>query len=769
MADIQDIFSPAQPSLTPERPQAPQKQGDGFQAPQKRGRKRFIWGIITALAILFFGGTAFGMYQGWIPTPTQFFNNRATAVFSKTIEQLFSIESAKYHIDLDVSVQPRDADAIPIDWESYDEAMQNISTKNTNMSNASSWLQPNIAHAQSAFSIDSSAANVGIENIATSLPSSGLDSLFGFVPNNMDMTLSMNGIFKKDIANNGLGDTEFGMEGQFVFNEIDEGFAMQMRLIENNLYALISTLPSLANDLVGNNTDLTPLLNTWIHLEKDSALGEILGLGTINTTPDATPPSSKENTTIETAQEISSALVTQGLFTIRKDLGKEMINNVNTRHLRVGTNPKNIRPALTAALQILSEKNQSIEIPFIGSDDVFAIYDDPAFLLFLDSLQQNSYVDVWIDAQTDMPVKTEIWLRLIPTSANILPDKQLVMRFSLTLTDVNQPIIIQNPTNAVDIDTIAQETFGLTDADMVAYHQLGSVNRVRNALRDYSYDNEYTYPTSLEQLTPKYLEEIPLDQYTKKPFTYHLDTDNLNGYLLDFQGPPSVENLQNPISLLMPYRYDIGSLLPNQTNIATAFQFSGTPTVLSLPTEEELQPIENQRQTGNISTLHNLLKYYYVDNGIYPETLNDLLATADAWNEAPPSLIDIVTGENFNYSPTAEGTHYKLLYQLQGETGTVIVGNFGFIAGLNTATDRFLSLEGGASAGGVEETVDIFDADGDKLHDAIEYQYGTDKNNTDTDGDGFDDYIEISNGFNPNGSGNLEPLGSEYFPQRISN
>lgn len=54
------------------------------------------------------------------------------------------------------------------------------------------------------------------------------------------------------------------------------------------------------------------------------------------------------------------------------------------------------------------------------------------------------------------------------------------------------------------------------------------------------------------------------------------------------------------------------------------------------------------------------------------------------------------------------------------------------------------------------KTLLITDADGDGLTLIAERFFGSNDSKKDTDGDGYDDYIEVENGYNPNGSGSLE-------------
>lgn len=58
------------------------------------------------------------------------------------------------------------------------------------------------------------------------------------------------------------------------------------------------------------------------------------------------------------------------------------------------------------------------------------------------------------------------------------------------------------------------------------------------------------------------------------------------------------------------------------------------------------------------------------------------------------------------------------------------------------------------------------DPDFDRLTNKKEYEYGTDPKNADTDGDGYKDGAEVQDGYNPNGSGNLNNKNDQanYYP-----
>lgn len=61
---------------------------------------------------------------------------------------------------------------------------------------------------------------------------------------------------------------------------------------------------------------------------------------------------------------------------------------------------------------------------------------------------------------------------------------------------------------------------------------------------------------------------------------------------------------------------------------------------------------------------------------------------------------------------------------------------------------------------GIETTMDNIDTDADGLTDDQENTvWKTDPFNSDTDGDGYDDYTEVTKGYNPNGSGKLDSDG----------
>lgn len=743
---------------TPQPSMPDQKQNVLPENPRRRG---WLLGGTIGIVVLLFGGTAYGIWSGWIPMPGFFSRLGGGKVFAESIEQLFALQSARYEIDLAVNVGARDADATPINFDAIVDAQQRIDEEqaNTNTnSGQSSWLRPATAHAQSTpFSIENIGTEEGLGNVSE--PESNWDGFYSFIPDNLNVDIALNGIYQRSQNDANIPNAEFGVTANVTFNEFDESFGGQTKIIAGDFFAFLSSLPGITEQYVGEELNLEPLLNTWIKLGKDSMIADALGLGDPQTSTPGSPDT-EENNAIQTAQAVAAALVEQNLFTIRQSFSDEKIGTIDAQHIRVGIDPENVAEAYRAAVDAINRVNPDNTVPF--DDTTFALYDSPEFKTFYTSVEQNSYTDLWLSRETKMPVKLLDWMRFIPASTDIFQEKQLVLQFSLTLTDVNTPITVAPPENPKDVDTLAKDVFGLTDEDLTALVQVGRVSRIRGAITKYAftgydYQNgaELRYPATLDVLVPDQLTEIPEDIYTGAPFVYRAVEDGEYGspdYELEYQGPPSLERIQNvPLISFFPSAYQIDQIRAGEKNTATAYRFSKEGSANPAPSiTTPTTATQNAQQLSNIAQLYTALLLYHDDTGNYPYYLADL--TPDYLSEP---LLDVFANSNYTYVRYTSWQGFSLQYALAGTEGEPLGEFKGYVGGPNTMTELGIySLEGGWGA--TSDSSGAFaDTDGDKLHDDTEAVYNTDPLKTDSDGDGFDDYTEIVKGYNPAGSGTL--------------
>lgn len=219
----------------------------------------------------------------------------------------------------------------------------------------------------------------------------------------------------------------------------------------------------------------------------------------------------------------------------------------------------------------------------------------------------------------------------------------------------------------------------------------------------------------------------------------------------------------------------------------------------SLVTGKSKDDLLYEQQSSRISSIQSAMREYVQYSGTLPLTLEDLKrSTADlaaasstfkdifkdkeddayfyryqfATNTRPiyagslKNLFASQPGQNITYKrinnssyemvydiklPSVPKNTYTLMYGMGNHMDTYYEsqGNIlglPFVNGVNTATDKSLSLEAAASR--------KIDTDKDKLSNDLEIYIGTDPNKSDTDGDKKSDYDEVHAGTNPKGTGN---------------
>lgn len=149
-------------------------------------------------------------------------------------------------------------------------------------------------------------------------------------------------------------------------------------------------------------------------------------------------------------------------------------------------------------------------------------------------------------------------------------------------------------------------------------------------------------------------------------------------------------------------------------------------------------------QRDSVSDLRSALAMYQKENGMYPETLEELIGTKNELKEIVQIPPDLLTEQAYVYRQTENG--YTLRYTMPETTERTFSNDSLTITGVNTATELFFSEEGAKRTDEDEDGISLYDET---------VTYGTSDRKKDSDGDGYGDKAEIDGGYNPNGEGKL--------------
>lgn len=409
MTDIEDIFSPSHPSTppashnaaAPQRPPGtPPQYGGEFPAPHKRSHKGLLWGMITALAILLFGGTAFGMYQGWIPMPEGLFKTRIATALAASVEKLMAMESARYTVNLTANVTTRDTDATPILFSELEKTYTALNGTTPSASTS--------------------------ENVSSVLP------------DNLLIDLTFSGLFSLSEDAASIADTENSISADIAYDAFTFMLGMDIRVVDQILYVRLTTLPERVDPFLAFiGLEAKDIHNTWISFESTDELSDF---NISIPKPENTVESEKA---IPTLQAVTKALLDADLLSIEKTLPDEDIGGVMATHLRVGIHPEKAPAAYRAAVAAAQQENPTAGI--VLDEKIIKLLEDASFQKFYTSLEANSALDIWIDESRNLPVKISSTTRFIPEIDAEFPGKQLNIGTSFMLTDIDQPITVEKP------------------------------------------------------------------------------------------------------------------------------------------------------------------------------------------------------------------------------------------------------------------------------------------------------------------------------------
>lgn len=308
-----------------------------------------------------------------------------------------------------------------------------------------------------------------------------------------------------------------------------------------NVYFRIDKAPSLF-------IDLSALKDKWVAITPQDS-GAALGFLDPESLQDFLNKENDDNTgALEQLRLLYGIAYEEGAVTTVGQAASEKLGEQNTRRFRLTLVGSELPDLYARASRELEEKYGDNAI--VKFDQKTADYLVSQEWNKLAAYLTNSIAfDVWVDSKTGQLAKFSTSIRIVPPDeVQKLKDIQYVLGFALTLTDVNQPVTIQAPIDAMNWDDAVVLLSGKSREEVFAERQVQSVSSIRRALEDY---HEYAaaYPDTLEGLHMTYaelyekfpsddrwlqmraestgsdqvLERIPVDAYTKQPYNYRRD------------------------------------------------------------------------------------------------------------------------------------------------------------------------------------------------------------------------------------------------------
>ncbi len=175
----------------------------------------------------------------------------------------------------------------------------------------------------------------------------------------------------------------------------------------------------------------------------------------------------------------------------------------------------------------------SFEKPLFKRDEIIvAELQSGKSLKYLEYLKQNFTLTLDVN-RAGYPVRTELKARYVPPGdIPTFSENQINVSIALILSDINKPVKITPPEDAVPFDDFMASISGKTKEEYALYRQLQNVQNIQNALSSY---RGWTgaYPEQLSELLKKrsevttvVAEMVPYgDMYKEKPFIEHLPDD----------------------------------------------------------------------------------------------------------------------------------------------------------------------------------------------------------------------------------------------------
>lgn len=456
---------------------------------------------IVVLAVLLLGGigTAYAAMQGWITLPFGLLassgnaNSSAAPTLEDVARATAAIESGSMTLSLAFQVQPKQS-GTPV-LPNYPKLPK----------------EPLPGEASSTIDLDD-------DRVAN-------DSIYSqYLSTDTKLTFEL----VTDFQSGGQKNSEGRFKGTYSSSGLALTADASFRRITDDIYVQVNALPLPI-------LDFAAISGMWVKLDGAANDGiSLLGMGMDTDAEtqvwkyESQTTSSTDETLLQKEKRLvaeykilNEELLDRRAFTLGDGERMTVTSGTDAWRYAVTVHPRLVREAIVAAVD---RRPEGPDHPLL-SDGLKKSVDREEFVTWLTELTKmlTSHLDV--DPQTHVPLRQSFRMHFAPDESGAMPKNQeYVVELEYVLRNVNQPVFVEVPAEAITLKKAGQIVSHKSDAQVLLDEQSSLVSSLRDALSVYNSKHK-TYPASLSELigTASYsrtVVNVPADRYTKQPFAY---------------------------------------------------------------------------------------------------------------------------------------------------------------------------------------------------------------------------------------------------------
>ncbi|MEA3357435.1 MAG: hypothetical protein U9Q67_03295, partial [Patescibacteria group bacterium] len=334
------------------------------------------------------GGGYFAWDRGYISIP--FLPPSINRVIAAMVTELSDVNQARYQQTITIKVENRPADAVPL----------NLSSDNQNEDDGAL-----------AFLSD--------------------DYLGDYFGSDFDLELTTEGIYRSG-ADTSLN-TELKISGHFAgfLSAETINFGGEIRMIDDYWYFMIKELPSIYVDMLS----ISSFMDKWIQVEFKNQEVE-----------------KESDREMEQFFEMVTTASQYELIKIQETVDGGTIDGHQTNQVTLSFDPTQLKTWYEQTVINLEEKFGDKTI-LQYDEEMLQNFDEARYQELFNYLKDNLEVNIWLDKDSYLPRKMSFAIGIVPPdSVTSLANKQIKISFSMQLTNINEEVVIEEPTEYITFE-----------------------------------------------------------------------------------------------------------------------------------------------------------------------------------------------------------------------------------------------------------------------------------------------------------------------------